>query len=80
MLIEIFALIPGTGIDVAVEYKNVEDTNWTTFGSAISASSTGVHTLQVTGIKEEVRLRFSVNGTSPNDIVYANVLAPQWID
>jgi len=42
------------------------------------ASTTGVHTLEVPGIKEEVRLRFSVNGTDPSDTVYAVVLAPQW--
>jgi len=76
--IEIFALTPGTGIDVAVEYKNVEDTSWTTFGAAMSPSTLGVHVLEVTGIKEEVRLRYSVNGTNHSDTVYANVLAPQW--
>ncbi len=76
--IEVFALIAGSSIDVAVQYKNVEDTSWTTFGSAISASTAGVHTLEVTGIEEEVRLRFSVDGANPNDTVYANVLAPQW--
>ncbi len=78
--IEIFALMPGAGIDVIVQFKNVEDTNWTTFGSGISATTTGVHTLEVAGIKEEVRLRFSVNGANPEDTVYANVLAPQWRD
>ena len=76
--IEIFALVAGSSIDFVVQYKNVEDTGWTTFGSAISASTTGVHTLEVTGIKEEVRLRFSVGGANPSDAVYANVLEPQW--
>jgi hypothetical protein len=76
--VEVFALMSGASLDVAVEYKNVEDTSWTTYGSAISASTTGVHTLQVAGIKEEVRLRFSVGGANPSDTVYANALAPQW--
>ncbi len=76
--VEVFALISGASLDVAVQYKNADETSWTTFGSAISVSTTGVHTLEVTGIKEEVRLRFSVGGADPSDTVYADVLAPQW--
>ena len=76
--VEVLALISGAALDIAVQYRNAEDTTWTTYGSAISASTVGVHTLEVTGIKEEVRLRFSVQGSAATDTVYANVLAPQW--
>lgn len=76
--LDVLALVSGAGLDMAVEHRNFEDTTWTLYGSAISASLTGVYTLNVTGLKEEVRLRYSVTGTSPTDTVYANVLAPQW--
>jgi hypothetical protein len=76
--VEVFALMTGASLDVAVQYKTIDETSWTTFGSVISASAMGVHTLEVTGLREEVRLRFSVGGSNPTDTVYANVLAPQW--
>src|SRR5262245_33879605 len=42
----------------AVEHKSPEDTNWTSAGST-SVSSTGVATLDVSGLKEELRLKFT---------------------
>ena len=76
--VEVLALISGAALEVAVQYKNAEDTAWTTYASVISANAVGVFTLEVTRIKEEVRLRYSVSGTNDTDTVYANVLAPQW--
>lgn len=76
--VEVFALMPSTGLDMVVESRNADETTWTAFGTALSASAVGVHTLEVTGLREEVRLRFSVNGTHATDTVYANVLVPQW--
>lgn len=76
--LEVYALVSGASLNMSVEYRNIDDTTWTVYGSAISASSVGVHTLEVVGLKEEIRLRFSVGGTDPTDTVYANVLAPQW--
>ncbi len=78
LAVEVFALISGASLDVAVQYKNADKASWTTFGSAISVSTTGVHTLEITGIKEEDRLRLSVGGSNPSDTVYANALTPQW--
>jgi hypothetical protein len=76
--VEVYALTPLTALNVEVQYKNAEDTTWTTHGSGINANAVGVFTLQVTGIKEEFRLRYSVSGSNDTDTVYANVLAPQW--
>lgn len=76
--LEVYALVSGASLSMHVEHRNVEDTSWTLYGVPISASTVGVHTLEMSGIREEVRLRFSVGGTNPTDTVYANVLAPQW--
>jgi hypothetical protein len=75
--IEILALISGTSITLAVEHKNLEDTNWGSLGN-VNATSVGVWPLSVTGLKEEVRLTYVVGGNNDTDTVYANVLAPQW--
>lgn len=77
--VEAFALTPATVLTVSVQYRNFEDTSWTTYGVAMNVNAVGVFTLEVAGgIKEEVRFRYQVSGSNASDMVYANVLAPQW--
>lgn len=76
--VEVYALTPSTALNIAVQYKNLDETSWTTHGSAISANAAGVYTLEVPDLKEEIRLRYSVTGSNATDTVYADVLAPQW--
>jgi hypothetical protein len=76
--VEVYALTPLTALNVEVQYKNLDETSWTTHASAISANAAGVYTLEVRDIREEVRLRYSVSGSNPTDTVYADILAPQW--
>jgi len=75
--IELLALISGASINFGVEHKNFEDTSWVNLGN-VNATSVGVWSLSLAGIKEEVRLTYVVGGSNATDTVYANVLAPQW--
>jgi len=68
---------PGVTMTVGIEHKNHDDVAFLPLGS-ISTMVPGVNSVNLTGIKEEVRLAFTVNGANPEDTVYANVLAPAW--
>jgi len=61
----------------AVEHKNAEDTSWSSAGSTTMAA-TGVKTLQVSALKEEVRFKIGFSGGSPNDFAHLLVAAPTW--
>ena len=74
---EVFDNDPGVTMSIAIQHKNHDDVNFTTLGS-ILAMAVGVNSVNLTGIKEEVRLAFTINGANPEDTVYANVLAPAW--
>ncbi|MFV1958091.1 MAG: hypothetical protein ACC662_01630 [Planctomycetota bacterium] len=69
---------PGVDLDCDVEHKNSEDTAFTTAGSFTTMSTATPHKLDVSGIKEEVRLVFRVGGADPTNGVYVNVPAPSW--
>jgi len=75
--VEILAADASTSLDMVVEHKNVEDTSWTTLVT-MSAMTSGVNTATASGVKEQFRFAFTVNGSNPWNSVYANVLAPMW--
>jgi len=75
--VEILACDASTSLTVTVEHKNAEDTSWTTL-TTLSTLTAGVNVSDVTGIKEQLRYAFVVNGASAYLSVYANVLAPAW--
>lgn len=74
---EVFDNDPGVTMSIAIQHKNHEDVLFTTLGT-IAAMPAGVNSVNLTGIKEEVRLAFTINGANAEDSVYANVLAPAW--
>lgn len=74
---EVFDNDPGVTMSIAIQHKNHDDVVFTTLGT-IATMAVGVNSVNLTGIKEEVRFAFTVNGANPDDTVYANVLAPAW--
>lgn len=64
--------------ECTVEHKNAEDTSVTTAGTFTSMTAAGVYKLDVSNLKEEIRLVFTVGGSANTNTVYANVLAPMW--
>lgn len=77
--IEVFALT-GTSptLECAIEHKNIEDTSFTTAGNFSSMTTSGMAKLDVSSLKEEIRLNITVGGAANTNTVYANVLAPMW--
>ena len=63
---------------VTVEHKNSDDTTWTTAGSFSAITSIGVYSLDVTGIKEEVRITYTITATQVYEGYLLNLLAPSW--
>ncbi len=68
----------GATLVFAVEHKNAEDTSWSSAGST-SASATGVRTLEISGLKEELRLKFTFSAGLAGDFVHVLVPAPMWL-
>jgi hypothetical protein len=64
-------------LDIAIEHKNTEDVNFATLGSFTQFVAAGVDTKNLTGIKEQVRFKYTVGG-SDGDAVHFNMLAPAW--
>lgn len=77
--VEVFALVGSSpSVEVTVEHKNEEDTSYTTAGTFSSITSAGVHTLNVSSIKEQVRLSVVIGGSSSTNMAYLNILPPMW--
>jgi hypothetical protein len=77
--IEVFMLSGSSPtFECDVEHKNAEDTSFTVAGSFSSMTTAAVHKLDVTGLKEQIRLVLTVGGTAVINMVYANVLPPSW--
>ena len=63
---------------VDVEHRNEEDTTWTSAGAFTAVTATGVSTKDITGIKELVRLKYTVTGTAGSAMVHFIMPAPAW--
>ena len=65
-------------LDIDVEHKHAEDTTFTTLGSFTQIAAEGVGTKNLTGIKEQVRFKYTVGGATASSFVHFNMLAPAW--
>jgi len=64
---------------VIVEHRNNEDTTWSTAGTFTAITAVGAASLDVTGLKEVVRLAFGfVTTTTTTDAAHLLVQAPSW--
>jgi hypothetical protein len=64
-------------LTVTVQHRNVEDTVWATAGTFSAITTTGVYTLDVTDIKEIVRLSYGIAGSDLEGF-HVIVAAPAW--
>lgn len=72
--------IGGAGtLTVAVEHRNRADTLPTVLGTIGPLAVTGVGDVQLSGVKEEVRFRYTVGGTAVTDWVHWRMLTPTWM-
>ena len=63
---------------VAIEHKNQSDTSWASAGAFSAITAVGVYTVDITLIKEEVRISFTITATSAWEGYLLNLLAPSW--
>ncbi len=63
---------------VDVEHRNEEDTAWTSAGAFTGVTAVGVSTKDVTGIKELLRLKYTVAGSAGSSMVHFIMPEPAW--
>jgi len=63
---------------VTVEHKNHDDTLFTNAGSFAAITSIGLHDLDVTALKEELRFTFTVTATQVYEGYRIDMLTPVW--
>ncbi len=68
----------GPTLVVSVEHKNMEDTSWTTAGTFTTITATGLATKDVTGLKEELRIKYLFSAGTAGNLAHIVVPAPQW--
>ena len=79
-VVDVTQLVLSSGsITVIVEHRNNEDTTWSTAGTFTAITAVGAASLDVTGLKEVVRLAFGfVTTTTTTDAAHFLVQAPTW--
>ena len=75
--VEVLAKIGSPSLAIDVETKNTEDTTWGVAGSFAAITGLGVATKDVSTLKEELRIKFTMSGTDGHAF---NMLmpAPAW--
>lgn len=66
-------------VSPTIEHKNAEDTTWASAGSASAISSTGMSSVEISGIKEEVRISFTFGAGNQGDFIHVLIPAPMWL-
>jgi hypothetical protein len=64
---------------IVVQHKNRTDVSWTTAGTFSTINSApGIETLDVTALKEEIRISYTLSASNAWEGFLLNVLAPIW--
>jgi hypothetical protein len=71
--------VAGAALVVTVEHKDLADTSWATAGTFGTITGTGVSTLPVSDLKEEIRLKCGFSGGSQGDFAHLVVAEPAWV-
>jgi hypothetical protein len=66
-------------IVVTVEHKDFADTSWATADTFASITATGVETLTISALKEEIRFKFGFSGAGPGQFAHIVVAEPTWL-
>ena len=69
----------GASVTIGIEHRNDDDTSWTSAGSFSAITATGTSTVDITGIKEMIRLTFTFDaGDAATDGIHFFLPAPAW--
>ena len=75
---EVIGLSAAGTLDVEVQHKNDDETTHTVAGSFAQLNSTGVDTLDVSDLKQNVRFQYIAGGTNLSDWVHFRAMSPAW--
>jgi hypothetical protein len=69
----------GLTLSAVVQHKNREDASWTNAGTFPGITAVGVASLDVSGLKEEIRFSFTFGGTgTPGNFFRVFIPPPAW--
>jgi hypothetical protein len=75
--VETLAKIGSPSLAIDVEHKNTEDTTWTSAGTFTAITTLTVSTADISGLKEEIRIKFTMTGTD-GDAFNLLIPSPAW--
>jgi hypothetical protein len=61
--VEVLALLGSPSIAIDVQHKNYDDIAWTSAGSFSAITTIAVHPKDLSGLKEEIRFKYTLSGT-----------------
>ena len=71
---EVLGKIGSASLSIDIEHKNTEDTTWASAGAFTAITGTGVYTRDISSLKEEIRVKFTLTGTDGDAM---NLLMPE---
>jgi len=78
-VMDVMGLIGSPTITVTVQHRNEDETSFSNAGTFTSITTTGVKDVDVTNLKEVVRLQFEFDaGDDSTDGMHFLVMAPSW--
>jgi len=63
---------------IDVEHKNSDDVSWSNLATIGPVATPGLYDTGASGIKEQLRFKYTVGGANPYSAVHFNMLAPTW--
>ena len=75
--VEVLAELGSPTLVIGIDHKNYAETSWTAAGAFSAITAVGVATKDLSGLKEELRFKFTMSGTDGHGF---NLLmpAPAW--
>ena len=64
---------------VTIQHKDFADIAWVTADTFAGITGTGVETLTVSALKEEIRFKFAFTGGNPFGFAHLVVVEPTWL-
>ena len=65
-------------LDIDIEHRNSDDTSFTSAGTFTQFTATGTGTKDLSGLKEILRLKFTVGGAGSTSAIAYIMPPPQW--
>jgi len=75
--VEVLAKIGSPSLAIDIEHKNTEDTTWSSAGAFTSITALGVASQDISNLKEEIRIKFTMTGTN-GDAFNLLIPVPAW--